>query len=317
MRIHRRSLLAASLVAPAARAQPAFPNRPIRLIYPFAPGTGDGLARALAEAARDILGQPIVVENKPGANTMIGAEAAARASPDGHALGWVTTSTLALNPHFHPNLPYRLQDFAPLTLVYRAPVAFAAAADLPGGDFAGTMAHLRQNPGLAFGSVGNGSTPHLVMEMLQGITGIRLVNAGYRDEQAALADLMTGRIPLYAGSLDTLLPHRGSGRFRVLALSSPQRLPAAPAVPTFAELGRPELVVRDWHGICAPTGTPTPILLRLADALSAAVRSPLVQSRATPDMALDPISLEDFATLIHRDFSFYGKLIQTRGINLG
>ncbi|ONG56631.1 hypothetical protein BKE38_05550 [Pseudoroseomonas deserti] len=306
MRISRRTLLAAALAAPAARAQQ---DRPIRLVYPFS--SGDRMARALAEAAGDILGQPVEVQ------TGLGAEAAARASPDGHTLGWVATRTLALNPHFDPNLPYRLQDFAPLTLVYRAPVALAAASTLPGTGYAGTLAHLLAHPGLAFGSVGTGSTPHLVMEMLQGSTGIRLVNAGHQSEPAALADLMAGSIPLYAGSLNTLLRHRASGRFRILALTAPARLAAAPDVPTFAELGRPELVVRDWHGVCAPAGTPAPILLRLADALQAAVRSPLVQARATPDMELDPLGPEDFATLIHRDVSFYGKLIQTRGIKLG
>lgn len=318
----RRALLGAlalpALATPRARAEAApFPSRPVRLIYPFAPGVGDGLARAVAEAARETLGQPIVVENKPGANTMIGAEAAARAAKDGYTLGWVATSTLALNPHFYPNITYQPADFAPLTLVYRAPVAFAAAADVPGGELAGTLAWLKDNPGQPFGSVGNGSTPHLVMEMLQGRTGLRMVNVAYRGEQAALADLMTGRIPFYAGSLNTLLPHMENRRFRVLALSAPERLAATPEVPTFRELGHPDLVLRYWHGICAPAGTPPEVQRILAEALRKAVRSEMVRQRATPDMTLDPLTLEEFARLIRTDHESYGRLIRERNISVG
>ncbi|MDJ0390806.1 tripartite tricarboxylate transporter substrate binding protein [Roseomonas sp. E05] len=315
----RRTALASALglLAGAAAAEEAsFPARPIRLIYPFAPGVGDGLARSVAEAAREWLGQPIVVENKPGANTMIGAEAAARAPKDGYTLGWVATSTLALNPHFYPDIPYQPRDFAPLTLVYRAPVAFAAAADVPGEGFAGVLDYLRAHPGQPFGSVGNGSTPHLVMELLQSRTEVRMVNVAYRGEQAALSDLITGRIPFYAGSLNTLLPHREGRRFRVLALSAPERLGAAPEVPTFAELGHPDLVVRYWHGICAPAGTPPGVQRILAGALEKAVRSKLVQARATPDMALDPVSLGDFAAVITQDNDFYGRLIRERHISI-
>ena len=292
------------------------PDRPVRLIYPFAPGVGDGLARALAEAVRAPLGQPMVVDNRPGANTQIGAEAAARAPRDGYTLGWVATSTLALNPHFYRDIAYRIADFAPLCLVYRAPVAFAAAVDVPGGDLAGTLDFVRRNPNQPFGSVGNGSTPHLVLELMQGVTGTRLTSVAYRGEQAALADLITGRIPFYAGSLNTLLPHREGGKFRVLAVSSPERLAAAPDVPTFAESGFPDIVVRYWHGICAPAGTPEPVQRRLATALAAAMASDTVRARATPDMLLDPLTLGEFGALIRRDAEFYGRLIRERGISV-
>ncbi|PHK94216.1 hypothetical protein CR162_14870 [Pseudoroseomonas rhizosphaerae] len=201
-------------------------------------------------------------------------------------------------------------------MVYRAPVAFAAAASVPGGDLAGTLAWLKANPGQPFGSVGNGSTPHLVMEMLQGRTGLSMVNVAYRGEQAALADLMTGRIPFYAGSLNTLLPHMENRSFRVLALSTPERLPATPEVPTFREQGHPDLVVRYWHGICAPAGTPPEVCRILAGTLRKAVGSELVRQRATPDMTLGPLSLDEFGRLIRDDHASYGRLIRERNISV-
>jgi tripartite-type tricarboxylate transporter receptor subunit TctC len=226
----RGALLAAAvaaLSAPALRAhaQGGWPDRPIRLIYPFATGAGDFLARAIGDRMRETIGQPFVVDNRPGANTMIGAEAAARAPKDGYTLGWVATSTLALNPSFYPNIPYRLEDFAPLCLVYRAPVTFAATAELPGvRDLASALEHIRRHPGLGVGTVGNGSSPHLTMEWMMALTGLRVENVAYRGEAAIVADLMTGRIPFYAGSTNSLLPHLASGRLRVLATSAPERL---------------------------------------------------------------------------------------------
>jgi tripartite-type tricarboxylate transporter receptor subunit TctC len=248
--IGRRAFGAALVAAPAtarAQASDAFPSRPIRLIYPFATGAGDVIARAIAERLRETLGQSVVVDNRPGANTMIGAETAARAPKDGYTIGWVATSTLALNPHFYPNIAYRPEDFAPLCLVYRAPLAFAATAALPVRMLAEAVAHMRANPGLGVGTVGNGSSPHLMMELFQASAGVRAVNVAYRGEQPILADLVTGRIPFFAGSVATLLPHVEGGKFRILALSSPERLPALPETPTSA---RPAIRMR-------PTSTGT------------------------------------------------------------
>lgn len=314
----RRRLLAATLAAPAiARAQGAWPDRPIRLIYPFAAGAGDVFARAIAERLRETLGQPVVVDNRPGANTMIGAEAAARAPKDGYTLGWVATSTMSLNPNFYPNITYALEDFAPLCLVYRAPVAFAVSAALSVRTVAEALNHLRRSPGAGVGTVGNGSSPHLTMEWLMSLTGVRLENVAYRGEAAIIADLMTGRIPFYAGSTNSLLPHLEGGRFRILATSSPERMAFLPDVPTFAEAVSPQLVQRYWHGVMAPAGTPAPIVRRLAEAIAEAVRSDGVRRRATPDLVLDPILLDDFAALIRQEREAYGRLIRARGITVG
>jgi tripartite-type tricarboxylate transporter receptor subunit TctC len=318
----RGALLAAAvaaLSAPALRAhaQGGWPDRPIRLIYPFATGVGDFLARAIGDRMRETIGQPFVVDNRPGANTMIGAEAAARAPKDGYTLGWVATSTLALNPHFYPNITYRLEDFAPLCLVYRAPVAFAATAELPVRDLAAALEHIRRNPGLGVGSVGNGSTPHLTMELLMSLApGVKLQNVAYRGEAAILADLISGRVPFYAGSTNSLLPHREGGKFRILALSAPERLAVLPDVPTFRESGWPDLVVRYWHGLAAPAGVPEPVLQRLSDGIAAVVRGEFLRSRATPDMQLDPLQRDAFTGLIRQDAAFFGRLIRERNITV-
>ncbi|WP_424812291.1 Bug family tripartite tricarboxylate transporter substrate binding protein [Roseococcus sp. YIM B11640] len=315
--IGRRTLLATGLAAPAvARAQSGWPDRPIRLIYPFAPGGGDFLARALAEKMREALGQTVVVDNRPGANTMIAAEATARSPKDGYTLGWVATSTMSLNPNFYPNITYRLEDFAPLSLVYRAPVAFAVTAELPIRTVAEALAHIRRNPGAGVGTVGNGSSPHLTMEWLMALTGVHLENIAYRGESPIVADLITGRTPFYAGSTNSLLPHLGGGKFRILATSNPTRLDILPDVPTFAETVSPQLVQRYWHGILAPAGVPAPIITRLAETIATALRSPDFRARATPDMQLDPVLLDDFAGLIRQEQEQYGKLIRERRISL-
>ena len=313
----RRTVLGGLAALPVvARAQEApFPNRPIRLIYPFATGAGDVVARAIAERLRETLGQPMVVDNRPGANTMIGAEAAARAPKDGYTLGWVATSTLALNPHFYPNIPYRLEDFAPLCLVYRAPLALAVTAGLPIRTLAEAVAHMKANPGLGFGTVGNGSSPHLMMELFGASAGVAAVNVAYRGEQPILGDLFTGRIPFFAGSVATVLPHADGGRLRILAVSAPERIAPLPAVPSFREAGHPDATYEYWHGIVAPAGTPEPVLARLADAIAEAVRSEFVRARASPDWTLDPRQRDAFTALIRADAERLGRVIRERGIS--
>lgn len=316
--IGRRTLGAAILAVPAiTRAQEAgWPNRPIRLIYPFAPGAGDLVPRSIAEQLRPMLGQSLVIDNRPGANTMIGAEATARAPKDGYTLGWVATSTLVTNPNLYPNITYRLEDFAPLCLAYRAPVAFAVTAALPIVNVPAALEHIRRNPGLGVGSVGNGSSPHVAMEMMMGLTGVRLENVAYRGEQAIIADLMSGRVPFYAGSTNSLLPHLEGGKFRILAVSAPERLPVLPDVPTFREAVHPDLVLRYWHGMVAPAGVPAPILARMAEAVASILRTEELRAKLPPDMDVSPVLLDDFAVLIRREQEFYGRIIRDRNITL-
>ncbi|MCK8785967.1 tripartite tricarboxylate transporter substrate binding protein [Roseomonas sp. NAR14] len=310
-------LAALPVLARAARAEEApWPNRPVRLIYPFAPGGGDAFARTVAERLRETLGQSVVVENRPGANTIIAAEATARAPKDGYTIGWVATSTLSLNPNLYASLPYRLEDFAPLCQAYRAPLAFAVSAQLPIRTVAEALDYIRANPGAGCGSVGNGSSPHIAMELMMARSGVRLQNVAYRGEAPIVTDLGAGRIPFYAGSVYSLLPFREGGTFRILALTSAERLAIMPEVPTLRETVHPDVVFEFWHGVVAPAGVPQPVLRRLADALSEAIRSDFVRSRATPDVRLDPVVLDDFAAMIRGEQARYGALIRERGITL-
>ncbi|TCZ64805.1 Bug family tripartite tricarboxylate transporter substrate binding protein [Roseicella aquatilis] len=310
-------LLAPALLGvPAARAT-AWPDRPIRLIYPFTGGSPtEALARTVAEQARLALGVPIVFDSRPGAGGQIAAEALARSAPDGHTLGWVTTNILTVNPHLYPNLAYRTADFAPLTVTYRGPLVLAAGRGLPGGDLAGTVAEMRRRPGLAYATAGIGTSPHLLMEMFQAQTGVELAHLPFRGEQLILTELLAGRVPLFCGSLATLQPQLDSGAFRVLAISTSGRLPGAPDIPSFAELGMPSLTWRYWHGMVAPAGTPEPLLRRLHEVLHGVIRSAPVQARAMLDMQVEPTTREEFAALIARDLDAYGRLIRERGITL-
>ena len=258
------ALLAPALLGPGTARAEAWPERPIRLIYPFGGGAPtETLARMVAEQLRLALGVPIVFDNRPGAGGLIAAEATARAPKDGHTLGWLTSSILTINPNIYLSLPYRLEDFAPLSVTYRGPLVLAAANTLPGGDLRGTIAALRAQRGMAYATAGIATSPHLMMEMFQGETGVELAHLPFRGEQPIVTELLAGRVLLFAGSLATLLPHLDSGAFRVLAISTPERLATAPKIPTFVEQGMAGFVWRYWHGMVAPAGTPEPVLQRL------------------------------------------------------
>lgn len=318
IRIRRRALVGGLTALPvAALAQDVgWPSRPLRIVYPFAPGGGDFLARAIAEKLREALGQSVVVENRPGANTMIAAEHVARSDKDGHTIGWVATSTLVMNPNLYPNIPYRLEDLATLRMAYRAPVAFAVSATLPIRTVQEAIAHMRTKPGESVGSVGNGSSPHVFIEMMAGLTGVSIESVAYRGEAPIVADLMTGRIPFYAGSTNSLLPHREGGRFRILAISAPERMAVLPDVPTFQETVHPELVMRYWHGLVLPAGVPQPVRIRLSDAVGAILRTDFLRQRATPDMELADVALDDFTALIRDEQARYGRVIRERRITV-
>lgn len=318
IRIGRRALAAglAALPAAAVAQDITWPTRPLRIVYPFAPGGGDFLARAIAEKLRESIGQSVVVENRPGANTMIAAEHVARSDKDGYTIGWVATSTLVMNPNLYPNIPYRLEDFAALRMAYRAPVAFAVSSQLPIRTVQEAIAHMRARPGEGVGSVGNGSSPHVFIEMMAGLTGVSIESVAYRGEAAIVSDLMTGRVPFYAGSTNSLLPHREGGRFRILAVSAPERLAVLPDVPTFKETVNPELVMRYWHGLVLPAGVPQPVRARLAEATGAILRTDFLRQRATPDMELADVALDDFTALIRDEQARYGRVIRERNISV-
>jgi tripartite-type tricarboxylate transporter receptor subunit TctC len=295
----RRSLLAASLaLAPlphAARAQQPgrwVPDRALRLVVPFAPGgSQDVLGRLLAQAAGGVLGQSIVVENRAGAGGVLGAETVARAAPDGLTLLLATAGQLTIAKAIGRRLTYDpIADFAPVLYLSDSPVALLAAPDLLAADVPGLLRLARgaAQP-LAYASTGVGTNTHLIMEDLKARERLNLEHVPYRGAAAAFNDLQAGRIALMFVSVPSVLAASGA-QFKVLGVTSRERFPATPQVPTLIEAGVPGFEASIWTGLSAPAGTPAPILARLAEAFSEALRTELVRSRldvlgATPNGA--------------------------------
>jgi tripartite-type tricarboxylate transporter receptor subunit TctC len=285
MAITRRAALIAAAGALAAAAGGAaaqdWPTRPIRLVVPFAPGgTTDILARLVAEGMGPRLGQPVVVENLSGATGNIGAAAAARAAPDGYMLLMGTPGPLAVNRFLHRSMPFDPDAaFIPVGLIATVPNIVMMRRESPFRSFADLVAALRARPGeLRYGDPGVGSTGHLTSELLMAATGTRAIHASYRGSQPMLNDLVAGSFDFSTDQLTSALGLMQSGAIRVLAVSTPERSPHIPEVPTFRELGIP-LEVAVWFSIVAPAGVPAPIVTRVNGAPNAVLATPEVRAR--------------------------------------
>jgi tripartite-type tricarboxylate transporter receptor subunit TctC len=283
MRLPRRALLAAVGIAAVtgAQAQPAFPTRPIRLVIPFGPGGGtDNLLRLLEPHVSRALGQPVVIENRPGAGSIVGTEIVARAEPDGYTLV-ALDSTFVINPGLFPTLPYDpARDFAPVTLLARAPVVLLAHPSVPARTLQELVALAKARPGsLAYASGGNGAPTHLVGEMLKSEAGIDLTHLPYRGTGPAMNDIIAGHVPLGVNGLSASAAHIQSGRVRALAVTGDSRAPAFPDVPTFRESGLPGVDFFTHWGVLTRAGTPQPVIDRLAAAFNEAVQRPDLRQR--------------------------------------
>jgi tripartite-type tricarboxylate transporter receptor subunit TctC len=265
--IARRSVLAAGLAAAVpARAQGWSPDRPIRLVVPFPPGgPTDLVARPLAQRLGEALGQTVLVENRGGAGGNLGAEAVARAAPDGHTLLLSNVGVLAVNAALYRSLPYDPErDFAPVALVAGAPVALVVNTGVPARTVAEFVAWTRAQPGpVPYGSAGVGTPGHLAGEVFRSITGAALAHLPYRGSAPALQDLAAGHLPAMFDPVQSPLGQIEAGRIRALALSAPSRSAALPEVPTMAEAGVPGHEMVAWWAVVAPVRTPRPVLDRL------------------------------------------------------
>ena len=275
------------LAAPSqVRAQAEnYPNQPIKIVVPFAPGGSvDILARAVGQKMHEKWGQPILVENRSGGSTMIGTAFAAKAPPDGYTL-IIVVSNHATNPALFKDIPYdAFKSFAPVTLMARAPIVIFSHPSLPATDLKELIAIAKAKPGeLAFGSAGSGSMTHMTAELLKMKAGIQLTHLPYRGGAAALKDLMGGHISMQFGTVSQALPQYQDGQLRALAISSAERYRAMPHVPTFKEQGI-DVTVIEWYGLLAPAGTPQPIIAKL----NAEVRRIL----ALPDLGARVSSVE-------------------------
>lgn len=270
------------LLAFSASAHAAWPDKPIRLIVPFPPGgPNDVVARLVAEPLAQALGQPVVIDNRAGAGGTIGSDAGAKAPPDGYTLTLGSTSSHSLPTLLGQKIGYSpTTSFAPVGLIGRTPTVLLASPRVGAGNYADFIAKARTQPGrLNYGSSGNGTLNHLVMETFKAQTGTFIVHIPYRGTGQAMADLMAGQIDLMFDAAITAVPQVKAGKLQALAVSGGRRLPELPQVPTFDELGLKDFQGNLWIGLLAPAGTPAPVLQRLNDELQTVLKKPEVRTR--------------------------------------
>ncbi len=294
-----------------------YPTRPIRLIAPFAPGgPTDLFARLMGAKLGERLGQPVLVENRPGAGGSVGAEAAAKATPDGYTLVLVSSS-FAVNATLYPKLPYdTLKDFAPVTLLASAPFLLAANQGVPAGSVRELIAYAKANPGkLNYGSGGSGSGPHIVAELFKSEAGVNIVHIPYKGTGPLTAALIAGDVQLAFGNIFALVPQIKSGRLKAIAVTGRERSSALPEVPTVAESGLPGFEAVGVHGLLAPAGTPRRIVDKLNAECVAILRSPEVRSQLASEGA-EPVgnTPEQYAAHIAAEVQKWGRLVRERGI---
>jgi tripartite-type tricarboxylate transporter receptor subunit TctC len=319
-RICRRPLLAAAaagLFAPAiARAQGA---RTIRFIVPFAPGgLTDVITRLIAQHMSETLEHTIVVDNRPGGNAIIASEAVARAPKDGTTVLVGGTAGLPLNAMLRPNLPYKLEDFAPVALLFDGPLSLTVNAGLPVQDIAGFVAYAKsKREPLRYATNGTGSLSHLFGLMMAQAMGIQLVDVAYRGNGPSTTDLLAGHIEISVEAPTTTLEHIKAGKLRLLGLSFDERAPLLPEISTFKEAGFPDLVASFWTALLVPAGTPPELVARLNEAANKATRNDTLRQRLQAE-ALRPVSgpPEMLTARMAQDQAQWGRIIRERNIAL-
>jgi len=310
------ALLAALATSIAAHAQ--YPERPLRLIVPFAPGgVTDTSGRVIADALSKRLGQPIVVENKAGASGNIGTQQVAQATPDGHTLVLGFDGTLVINPHVFPNFPIDVQkDLAPVGKIGDATLIIVAHPSFPAKTLPALIEHAKKDArGVSYGSSGVGGTPHIVGELLKQRTGANLTHVPYKGGGAAMTDALGGNIPLVFTAVAGAMQHVKANRLVPIAVSSRKRDGALPDVPTFIEAGLADFEASSWVAVLAPAKTPRPVIEKLNRELNAVLSDPaIVDKLATLGIAATPGTPEALAKQIADDLDKYGKVVKAAGI---
>jgi tripartite-type tricarboxylate transporter receptor subunit TctC len=268
-------------VGPAQAQAPAWPSKPIRVIVPYTPGGfTDITARLIAQKLQERLGQPVTIDNKPGANSILGVDLLAKAPPDGHTFA-VVIAAYAANTTLYPKLPYDpKKDLAAVSLIGLSPLVAAVNNNAPFKTAQELVSYARAHPGkISYGSSGNGSAVHLSTELLKALTKTYMVHIPYKGAAPALNDLMGGQIELFLDAASGHIAPGKAGKVRLIGVASDKRLPVLPEVPTFVEQGIPGFVASTWAGMLAPAGTPAPIVKRMADEIAAIVRQDDVKAR--------------------------------------
>jgi len=301
-------------------AQVAYPSRTIKMIVPYpAGGTTDFLGRLVADQLKTGLAATVIVENKPGAATTLGAEQVARAEPDGYTLLMATSTTLAINKTLYKKLPYDpVKDFTPIALVAGVPFALIVNPTIPAKTLAEFIAYAKSTPGLAYGSAGNGSPQHLGAEMLKAAAGIDIRHVPYRGSVPAMLDVIAGHIPFMVVDLQPALQQIREGKVKVLGVTTPKRVAVAPEIPTLAEAGLPGFELVAWQGVVAPAGLPRGIVDELAAQIGKLVADPATRDKLTT-IALEPLAgstPDSFAAYVKAEVDRWATIVRNSGAEL-
>lgn len=304
-------------VAGGVVAQQNYPGKPIRFIVPYAPGGATTiLARLVGDKLNQRWGQQVLVDNRPGGNTVIGSEALVRSPADGHTI-LLVTSTHAINPLLIPKLPYdSIRDFSPVATLAGAELILAIHASVPANNLRELIALAKSRPGqLNYASAGSGGTTHLAGEYFNILAGIKTLHVPYKGTAPSLADLVAGQVQLAISPQAAFIPFVRSGRLKAIAVTGDNRLGALPDVPTFREGGLPEYELKGWYGVLAPAATPGSVIVTLSDEIAKILVMPDIKDKlASQDMSPFVSSAAQFATLIKSETAKFANIIRTANI---
>jgi tripartite-type tricarboxylate transporter receptor subunit TctC len=312
-------LLTAALLAVAAPhvAAQNYPTGPMRIVVPFTPGGGtDILSRILAQKLNEAWGQSVVVENRPGASGTIGTAFVAAAKGDGHTL-LVVPAGYAGNPGLYKKLPYdQNRDLAPVSLLASGPLTLVVHPSLPAKSVKELIAFARRNPGeIHFGSPGAGTLPHLSAELFNSMNGLKLIHVPYKGAGAAVTDVMAGRVPIYFMNILQSLSLIKAGKLRALGVTTPERSPIAPEIPSIAEAGLKGFDMTNWYGMLAPATTQRDIVTKLSAEVARALKQPELTKRLAEDgMTVVASTPEQFAEFLARETAKFTRVIEAAGI---
>ncbi len=319
MSFNPRRAVAIALVAATGNvyAQSSYPSRPVRLVVPFAAGgTNDILGRIVAEKFSEKLGQAFVADNRAGANTVVGSEIVARATPDGHTL-LIVSASIAVNPSLVRKLPYDTErDFAPVGLVAGGPYLMVVHPSVPAKSVSEFITWAKAQQGkINFASTGTGGPPHLAAELLKVTAGIPMEHIPYKGGGAVLPDLIAGRVSMFFGSIATLKPHVDNGRLRAVGMSTSQRATAMPDVPTFKESGLADYEVNGWYGVLTTGKTPRAVIERLSTTLRQILHEPDTRAQLLKNgLEPTPGTSDEFSRLLRTEIVKWAQVVKAAGI---
>jgi tripartite-type tricarboxylate transporter receptor subunit TctC len=311
-------LLAALAVVSAALGQ-QFPSRPVKIVVPTTPGGAtDALSRSIGARLSEIWGQPVVVENKPGATQIIGGEYVAKSPPDGYTLIVSDAATFIMNPVLHKNLPYDgLRAFTPITLLVRFPWVVAIHPSVPAKNFEEFVAYAKTRPGaISYGSFGTGSSGHISVDYMKRLLGIDIVHIPYKGAGPAVTDLLAGQIQMMMVTPLLVEPHARAGKLRLIAAATPNRIARLPELPTIAESGVPGYEAGTWFALAGPAGMPREVTYAIYADVAKVLHEPAFKERYIDKQWFEVVANppDEFAAFLQKDYERWEKLIRLSGI---